>query len=149
MYGQRIMDYDSMTVWDLCKTLPFAQSLRQTQILILKILHCIPAVKILVFLDLEQNWTFFKGLILARDYIRKFWRNWRWNLRNISCTSMALSIRWQVHGNKDESGRHFCRKVEPMYPDFSVTYGSGYSLFLPHHTLSHGVYFFDHIYFNR
>jgi hypothetical protein len=30
-------------------------ALRQTQILILKILQSIPAVKILAFLDLEQN----------------------------------------------------------------------------------------------
>ena len=37
---------------------PFAQSLRQTQILILEILQCIPVVKIFAFLDLERNGSF-------------------------------------------------------------------------------------------
>jgi hypothetical protein len=37
------------------KTPPFARSLRQDQILILEIFLYIPAVKIFVFLDLEQN----------------------------------------------------------------------------------------------
>jgi len=40
---------------DLCKTSPFAQFLRQTQILFLEILKCMPAVKIIIFLELEQN----------------------------------------------------------------------------------------------
>jgi len=37
------------------KTPSFAQSLRQTQILILEIFSYITAVKIFAFLDLEQN----------------------------------------------------------------------------------------------
>ena len=48
---------------DLCITPPFARLLCQAQILILEILMCIPAVKIIAFLVLGQNWTFFKGLI--------------------------------------------------------------------------------------
>jgi len=38
--------------------------LRQAQILILEILPCIPAVKIIAFLELEQIWMFLKGLTL-------------------------------------------------------------------------------------
>ncbi|MDQ1330043.1 MAG: hypothetical protein QG578_306, partial [Thermodesulfobacteriota bacterium] len=41
---------------------PFARFLRQAQISILEILQCIPAVKIIAFLELGQNWMFFKGL---------------------------------------------------------------------------------------
>jgi hypothetical protein len=37
------------------KNAPLAQSLCQTQILILEILKCIPVVIIFVFLDLGQN----------------------------------------------------------------------------------------------
>jgi len=40
----------------------FARFLRQAQISILEILQCIPAVKILAFLELGQNWMFFKGI---------------------------------------------------------------------------------------
>ncbi|MEW6674164.1 MAG: hypothetical protein AB1427_20920 [Thermodesulfobacteriota bacterium] len=29
--------------------------------------QCIPAVKIIAFLELEQNWAFFKGLYQAAD----------------------------------------------------------------------------------
>jgi hypothetical protein len=47
---------------DLCKTPPFAQSQRQAQILNPRNIQYIPAVKIFAFLDLDQNWTFFKGL---------------------------------------------------------------------------------------
>jgi hypothetical protein len=39
----------------------FAQSLRQIRILILKIFKYIPAVKILILLDLEQNNSFLDG----------------------------------------------------------------------------------------
>jgi hypothetical protein len=46
----------------LCITPPFARFRRQAQISILEILQCIPAVKIFAFLELGQNWTFFKGL---------------------------------------------------------------------------------------
>jgi len=41
---------------------PFAQFLRQAQILILEIRECIPVVKIFAFLELKQNLAFFKGL---------------------------------------------------------------------------------------
>ena len=37
--------------------------MRQAQILILKILNCIPVVKIIAFLELKQKLTFFKGLL--------------------------------------------------------------------------------------
>jgi len=47
---------------DLCITPLFARFRRQAQISILEILQCIPVVKIFAFLELEQNWTFFKGL---------------------------------------------------------------------------------------
>jgi hypothetical protein len=43
---------------------PFARFPRQAQISILEILQCIPAVKIFAFLELGQNWTFFKGLAI-------------------------------------------------------------------------------------
>jgi len=43
----------------------FFQSLRQPEILILKILQCIPAVKISGFLDLEKNISFSDILILV------------------------------------------------------------------------------------
>jgi len=32
--------------------------------------QCIPVVKIIAFLVLEQNWTFFKGLVIARGINR-------------------------------------------------------------------------------
>jgi hypothetical protein len=53
---------------DLCKTPPFAQSQRQAQILTRlrrinpRNIQYIPAVKIIAFFHLDQNWTFFKGL---------------------------------------------------------------------------------------
>jgi hypothetical protein len=40
---------------------PFAQFLRQAQILILEILQCIPVVKIFAFLELAQNCSFVDG----------------------------------------------------------------------------------------
>ena len=41
----------------------FQQSLRQAQILILKILQCIPVVKLFAFLDLAKNFSFSDGLL--------------------------------------------------------------------------------------
>jgi len=41
----------------------FPQSLRQVQILILKILQCILAAEIFVFLDLEKNLSFSDSLL--------------------------------------------------------------------------------------
>jgi len=52
---------------------PFARLLRQAQISILEILQCIPAVEIIAFLVLGQNWTFFKGLsVLLEIYSQNF-----------------------------------------------------------------------------
>jgi len=42
------------------------QSLRQAQILILKILQRIPAVKIFAFLDLAKNFSFLDSLLGSR-----------------------------------------------------------------------------------
>ena len=56
------------------KTPPFAQLLCQTKILIREILICKSVVKIFVFLEIEQNWTFSKGL----HYYEK-WGEW-WDL---------------------------------------------------------------------
>jgi hypothetical protein len=53
-----------MLLFDLCITPPFARFLRQARISILEILHSIPVVEIFAFLELEQNWMFFKGLLL-------------------------------------------------------------------------------------
>ena len=39
----------------------FAQFRRQAQILILEIRYCIPVVKIIAFLELEQNSSFLDG----------------------------------------------------------------------------------------
>jgi len=41
----------------------FSQSLRQAEILILEILHCIPVVRISAFLDLEKNISFSDSLL--------------------------------------------------------------------------------------
>ena len=63
-----------MSPRDLWKTPSFAQSRRQAQTLILEILKSIPVVTILAFLDLEQNWAFFKGLFKMQKnipYVRK------------------------------------------------------------------------------
>ena len=59
---------------DLCITTSFARSLRQAltrslrqaQILILEILHIFLRLTIFAFLELEQNWRFFKGLMWLR-----------------------------------------------------------------------------------
>jgi len=45
----------------------FPQSLRQARILILKILQCIPAVKIFAFLDLAKNLSFSDSLLVNGD----------------------------------------------------------------------------------
>jgi hypothetical protein len=50
----------------------FSQSLRQTQIIILKILYCIPVVIVFAFLDLEKTISFSDSLL--RVY---FWRHGR------------------------------------------------------------------------
>jgi hypothetical protein len=41
----------------------FSQSLRQAEIIILEILHCIPVVIISAFLDLEKNISFSDSLL--------------------------------------------------------------------------------------
>ncbi len=44
--------------WSLSENGYFSQSLRQAEIIILEILHCIPVVIISAFLDLEKNISF-------------------------------------------------------------------------------------------
>jgi hypothetical protein len=47
----------------------FSQSLRQAEIIILEILHCIPVVIISAFLDLEKNISFSDSLL-----DKSFWK---------------------------------------------------------------------------
>jgi len=44
--------------WRLSENGYFSQSLRQAEIIILEILHCVPVVIISAFLDLEKNISF-------------------------------------------------------------------------------------------
>jgi hypothetical protein len=46
----------------------FSQSLRQTQIIILEILQCIPVVIVFAFLDLEKTISFSDNLLGAAKY---------------------------------------------------------------------------------
>ena len=46
----------------------FPQSLRQAEIIILEILHCIPVVTISAFLDLEKNISFSDSLLPATKF---------------------------------------------------------------------------------
>jgi len=56
--------FNTKIFWDLCKTPTFRPISASGSNFNPQNTQCIPAVKIFAFLELERNWTFFKGLIL-------------------------------------------------------------------------------------